>query len=254
MKINLLLLAIITATITSCSTSYKTGQTPDDVYYSPARLQTDNVRRDDDNKKVQDNSVYTAPEDREIRRRVVHNRRYRRYDDRYDYPYGYNNGYNNEYNNGYPIYTNPKINTTQNTSQPRKTNLGAYSPDTTPDSVKVFNSKLGNQNNTSPTNPVRTFSIPVAPNNGTPLGNLLRRVFNGDSNPNNNYHNSYPNNSSRTFESNNTNNNYNNSNSRSFESTSNKSNTNNNNNNSNTQSAPTTNSTSAPVRTFKKDN
>ena len=245
MKINFLLLAIIAATITSCSTSYKTGQTPDDVYYSPARLQTDNVRRDDDNKKVQDNSVYTTPDDRYIRRRV-HNRRYRRYDDNYNYPYGYNNGYNGY--NGYPVYTNPKTNTTQNTSQPRKTNLGAYSPNTTtPDSVKAFNPKLSSQNNTAPTNPVRTFSTPVAPNNGTPVGNFIRRVFNGDSNPNNNYNNN-SNNSSRTFESSNNNNN-NNSNTRTFERTNN----NNTNTNTNTQSAPTTNSTSAPVRTFKKE-
>ena len=246
MKINFLLAALATTTIISCSTSYKTGQTPDDVYYSPARLQTDNVRKDDDNKKVQDNSVYTTPEDRDIRRRV-HNRRYRRYDDRYDYPYGYNNGYNG-YNNGYPVYTNPKINTTQNTSQPRKTNLGAYSPNTTtPDSTRTFNPKLGSQNNTSPTNPVRTFGTPASPNNGSSVGNLIRRIFNGDSNPGNNYHNNNSYNSSKTFE--NTNNN-NNSNTRTFERTNNNSNTN---TNTNTQSAPATNSTSAPVRTFKKD-
>ena len=240
MKINFLLAALATTTIMSCSTSYKTGQTPDDVYYSPARLQTDNVRRDDDNKKVRDNSVYTTPDDRYIRRRV-HNQRYRRYDDRYDYPYGYSNGYNN----GYPVYTNPKTNTTQNTSQPRKTNLGAYSPNTTtPDSVKSYNPKSGNIN-TSPTNPVRTFgSGNSSTNNGSALGNLIRRIFNGDSNSNNNNYN-------------NSNNNYNNSNSnnsssRTFE-RSNNNNSNNNNNNSNTKSAPATNSTSAPVRTFKKE-
>jgi len=238
MKINFLLLTIITAAITSCSSSYKTGQTPDDVYYSPARLQTDNVRRDD-NKNVQDNSVYSTPEDRYIRRRI-HNRRYRVYDDGYNYPYGYNNGYNS----GYPVYTNPKTNTPQNTSQPRKTNLGAYTPNSTaPDSLKVFNPKLGTQNNSGTTNPVRTFGTPnnSSSNNGSGVGNLIRRIFSGD-NSNNNYNNNNSNNSSS---------------SRSFDRSSNNNNsTNNSNNNNSTKSStpPPSNSSSAPVRTFKKDN
>ena len=245
MKINFLLLAIITATIMSCSTSYKTGQTPDDVYYSPARLQTDNVRREDENKNVQDNSVYTSPDDRYIRRRV-HNRRYRRYDDVYNNPYGYN---------AYPpVYVNPKSGTppVTNTSKPRTTNLGAYKPNTTiPDSLRSTNPKLGMQNNSGATtngtpNPVRTFGNPAnssVPNNGSAVGNLIRRVFSGDNNSNNNnynngnYNNSNSNNSSST---------------RSFDRSSN--NSNNSNSNTETKSAPTTNSTSAPVRTFKKDN
>jgi uncharacterized lipoprotein len=37
MKTKLLLLAVSVAVFSSCSTMYKTGQTPDDVYYSPLR-------------------------------------------------------------------------------------------------------------------------------------------------------------------------------------------------------------------------
>ena len=37
MKLFILLLAFTAAAFTSCTTAYKTGQTPDDVYYSPAR-------------------------------------------------------------------------------------------------------------------------------------------------------------------------------------------------------------------------
>jgi hypothetical protein len=37
MKARILLLAAGIATLTSCTSLYKTGQTPDDVYYSPAR-------------------------------------------------------------------------------------------------------------------------------------------------------------------------------------------------------------------------
>ncbi len=85
MKINFLLIVLIIATVSSCSTSYKTGQTPDDVYYSPARLQNNDVRKEREETNTVDNSVYNSWEDRVIRRRV-NNRRYRRYDDRYNYP------------------------------------------------------------------------------------------------------------------------------------------------------------------------
>ena len=237
MKINFLLLAIITAAITSCSTSYKTGQTPDDVYYSPARLQTDEVRRDRDENNTVDNTVYTSPEDREIRRRV-HSRRYRRYDDRYNYPYGYNG----------PVYGNPKTGTTQNTSEPRKTNLGAYAPNsTTPDSARTINPKFGKSNTTGTTsNPTRTFNNTnsSSTNKGTAVGNAIRRIFTTD-NSNYNYNNNNSNNSnsssSRTFDNSNNNSSSNNSNNSRSSSTS-----------TSTTPAPSSSSTSAPVRTFGK--
>ncbi len=37
MNSKLLLISISIITLASCSTAYKTGQTPDDVYYSPVR-------------------------------------------------------------------------------------------------------------------------------------------------------------------------------------------------------------------------
>jgi hypothetical protein len=246
MKINFLLTAIITATIfTSCSTSYKTGQTPDDVYYSPVRLQTNDVRREDDNRTVYDNStVYRTTEDREIRRRV-HNRRYRIYYDTYgyDYPYGYN-GYN-----GYPVYGNPKSGTTTNNNpQPRKTNLGAYKPNsTTPDSSN-YNIKTGKFNTGTTTTPVRTFGTPnnSSSNNGTGVGNIIRKIFTPD-NSNNNYNNGNSNNSSpsRSFD------NSSSSSSRTYEP---RSSNNNSSTNSNSSTSTPSSSTSAPVRTFKKDN
>ena len=242
MKINFLLLTIITAAITSCSTSYRTGQTPDDVYYSPARLQTDEVRRDRDENNTVDNTVYTSPEDREIRRRV-HSRRYRRYDDRYNYPYGYNG----------PVYGNPKTGTTQNTSEPRKTNLGAYTPkSTTPDSASAINSKFGKTGTIRTTNPVRTFnnSNSSSTNKGTTVGNAIRKIFSTD-NSNYNYNNNNSNNSnsspSRTFDNSNNN----------SSSSNNSSNSSNNSRSSSTStpssSSSSSSSTSAPVRTFGKN-
>ena len=238
MKINFLLLTIIIAAISGCSTSYRTGQTPDDVYYSPARLQTDEVRRDREENNTVDNTVYTSSEDREIRRRVYNRRnrrhnRYDRYDDRYDYPYGY----------GYPAYGKPTYGLPQNTQQPRKTNLGAYTPNsTTPDSSS-FNPKTGKINTGTSTAPVRTFGTPSnsSSNSGTGVGNLIRKVFSTD----NSYNSGRSGNSSpsRTFD------NSSSSSSRTLDTRSSSSN-----NSSSSTSTPSSSSSSAPVRTFKKDN
>lgn len=46
MKARILLLAAGIASLTSCSSLYKTGQTPDDVYYSPARPAAEYVQND----------------------------------------------------------------------------------------------------------------------------------------------------------------------------------------------------------------
>jgi hypothetical protein len=44
MQRQILLLAITAAALSSCTTAYKTGQTPDDVYFSPTRPQDEYVR------------------------------------------------------------------------------------------------------------------------------------------------------------------------------------------------------------------
>ena len=245
MKINFLLLAVLIITISSCSTAYKTTQTPDDVYYSPLHLQYDSVKTDRNKYSERDNTVYENSEDREMRRRV-HNRRYRRYDDGYDYPYGssYPYGGNYPYGNNYPVYRNPKYGTSANAQQPRKTNLGAYKPNTgTQDSAVIFNPKMGSQNTGATTSPVRTFDKPARSTNGSAVGNFIRKFTSPENNSENIYRPDNSNNSSpsRTFERSNNNNNSNN-------------NSNNSSNNSSTNSSSSGSSTSAPVRTFKKDN
>ena len=52
MRYKILLYGLIAATITSCSSAYKASQTPDDVYYSPARegVQKQTVKRDTKNR------------------------------------------------------------------------------------------------------------------------------------------------------------------------------------------------------------
>ena len=74
MKTNQLLLAALVVVLGSCSTAYRSGQTPDDVYYSPAPAReayVSNNNTDDRN-----TYVYRNQEEREIRR-GIYDRRYR---------------------------------------------------------------------------------------------------------------------------------------------------------------------------------
>jgi len=223
MKRKILLVSIIASSVVSCTTAYKTGQTPDDVYFSPTPVYNDYVRRDT----KEDNTVYTNgdvynTEDRTIRRRI-NNRRYRSYDDRYNYPYGYNNGYGK-----YPVYTDAKTNT--NTA-PRKYNLDVYKNNPAPANTNTTPSgKLGTQQNTeSNTTPVRKFDNKT--NTGSGVGNFIRKVLSGtgsESSNNNSYQNSSSSNSSST-----------NNNSKSS-----------NNNNTNSSNSNKSSSGNVPVRKF----
>jgi hypothetical protein len=70
---HILILGFIVA-FSSCSTAYKTGQTPDDVYYSPAPVQTEEAyvvteNRDSYNNR-NDDSYYNRDEDQQIRRGI----------------------------------------------------------------------------------------------------------------------------------------------------------------------------------------
>ena len=68
MNSKILLLALSVAALSSCTTAYKTGQTPDDVYYSPARPQDEYVRteKQDDRRYLSDEYYY----DRYLRMKV----------------------------------------------------------------------------------------------------------------------------------------------------------------------------------------
>lgn len=69
MKSPILLLAVLVLVISSCTTAYKTGQTPDDVYYSPERPQDEYVRTErEDNRRYRYEEDYY--EDRYLRMKV----------------------------------------------------------------------------------------------------------------------------------------------------------------------------------------
>ena len=143
MNTKILLFAIAVAGITSCSTAYKTGQTPDDVYYSPVRTYGEDKKEEtkQDNREVANTET---SEDRRIRI-GINDPRYRNWDYGYDYAYtpykyGYNYGYYyNPYYCSYPVYYNTikPVVVKPVSTVPRTNNLGSYA-----------NTNYNNTNNT----------------------------------------------------------------------------------------------------------
>ncbi len=199
MNAKILLIALSAAAFSSCSTAYKSGQTPDDVYYSPVRV-VDETRNDDRNRN-ETRQTETTAEDARIRMRI-RDPRWRDFDNDYDYsynnsPYKYCtctcNNYGYYYNPNYysrPVYypivvAKAPVNTT-----PRMVNLNSYKnysnavssndPKTGRSSIWVNPSKQYNNSN----------------NSGSKVGNVLREVFTPSTNNNSN---SSSNNNTRTY-------------------------------------------------------
>ncbi len=194
MNLKLLILAITAVSISSCSTAYKSGQTPDDVYFSPVRVLYDTDTKEEVRTTNERTDTY---EEREIRM-ATRDRRWRDINDDYDYTYrydpyryGYNYGYYyNPYYYNRPVFlpgytiVNPK-NTT-----PRRTNLGSYKNPT----LVVANNKTG-ETRWVPAN--RSY------NNSNSSGSFLRRIItpagSGKTNNSSRSSGSYDNNSTRTY-------------------------------------------------------
>ena len=121
---NLLLLCSIVF-FASCSAVYKSGQTPDDLYYSKPKVAVENTARYE---KL--DNVY---EERQIRM-AAYDYRWRSLDDRYDYNYSYNPyiyGYNygyyyNPYFYAYPVYGQSALFVNPKNTAIRTTNLASY--------------------------------------------------------------------------------------------------------------------------------
>jgi hypothetical protein len=193
MKRTILLLALSAAVLSSCTTAYKTGQTPDDVYYSPARPQDEYVRTEKrDDRQYQSNDEYY--DDRYLRMKVHDRTRwsdlndwyyYERYGIMGNYYYGtYNNPYNswNYYYNPYchnnAIAINSKyISVNNNPIRPRNFSLNAYT-----------NNNYNNNNNRVY---LKSTSKP-AYNNSNGLSNTLKQIFTGGNNNSNSNSNSTP--------------------------------------------------------------
>ncbi len=158
------LLAIITISLfASCSSAYKSSQTPDDVYYSPTREIKEEYKKEDDQQQ------YATNDDNYLHMKVHHYYRWSVIDDysywndtRYDYqcssygsfysPYSYI-GWNPHYygNSWYnPYYTLiPYKNPTVYIGHTTASNILAYKNKNYSNSNAYYNPKIGSSNNSS---------------------------------------------------------------------------------------------------------
>jgi len=198
MKRQILLLAITAAALSSCTTAYKTGQTPDDVYFSPARPQDEYVRVEEKEQPRYDENYY---DDRYLRMKVHNRTQWNDLDDWYSYDrYGYRaNYYYGTYYNPYTswnYYHNPycrnnviayhpgqtghpgQISVAQNVPKPRTFNLASYT-----------NTNFNNANSNFKMNSYKPgTSRPVYNNRNSNDGfsNTLKLIFSGGNSNNSN--------------------------------------------------------------------
>lgn len=180
MNLKILLLAISAAVFSSCSTTYKSGQTPDDLYYSPTRAVTTTVEKE---KKEEIRTVRRSYEDRQIVM-SIYDRRWRYFNDDYDafydpYRFGYSCGYYyNPYYYPSPVYISGAVFTNPKNTTPRMTNLGSYNYS----NMVVVNQKSGSTRMIKSTRQYNTSNTD---------NNLIRRIIPPSNNRNNNYNNTY---------------------------------------------------------------
>ena len=197
MRSAILLLVLSAAIFGSCTSAYKTGQTPDDVYFSPERPQEKYVTAREDDNRYQGNDYYY---DDQYLRMKVHNRTmWSQLDDPYFYNPSYSYMYYDNWSNPWSPYTswnyyyNPYCSPviyTQKTviasNHPRVFNLNSYN-NVQPTNSSYANPKGGLNNNSYnySSRPVRIVGYtPSNTNSGSGAGNFLRNIFNGSSNSN----------------------------------------------------------------------
>jgi hypothetical protein len=258
MSLRTLQISVLFIALASCSTVYKSGQTPDDVYYSPANNRPDYVEKRQ-TKERYNNYEDVDVSDRYLRMKLFSRSRWSSFDYDYNYwndPYwnnqnyynyntintyiGYGPGYNNvnPFHAGFygtpvvimhPIQKDPRANA------PRNFNLNTYSG-SNGNATLITDPKTGNKTITisSPrSNEVKTFS------NGN-VGRFFNAIMSEGSSGSSN---------TRFFNPSSSNNNSSNNSSSSTRST---------NSSSSSSSSPSSSSSSssssstAPVRTFPK--
>ena len=203
MKTKHILFIFLAVALTSCTAMYKSGQTPDDVYYSPARSVGEGSSENNDYVQSQPSGNYYSSEDRAIRMGIS-DYRWRSLDnDYYGSGFGYSpysfslnvglgNGYFNNYGyygglystnyfnpyhsnlyygdyyynpyyNAYPVYLLPA--TPLRNSTPRTTNLNGYG------------SNYNYTNGIYPLTPHRTYNNSNTNRTSSGLGSILNRVL-----------------------------------------------------------------------------
>jgi hypothetical protein len=197
MRSYILFLALATFSLGSCTTAYKTGQTVDDVYYSPTRPQDEYVvaQQQDDRYYGSSPDYYT---DRYLRMRSTNPYRWSALDDYYfnnPFVYNYYGSYNNWYSPwnsywGWNSYYNPYYVSPIFIKNPVRFR-------DVPSRATVFNPR--SYLNTSPMN--------VSPSKGNILNGVPRGTNMSYYNPNNNGGGStrYNNSNSRNYSNSNSN-------------------------------------------------
>lgn len=194
MKSPTLLLAVFVLVLASCTTAYKTGQTPDDVYYSAAKPQKeteDRYEKEEEKEYAYDERYY---DDRYLRMKVRNRYRWNDLDDWYftdRYSIGYNSYYgtfNNPFNR-WNYYYNPFCCCLNNYNY---VFVNPKSPATPPAVKRPFtiasyaNTAYNNNNNGGmlKTSPKITTTKPVYNNNNIRASNSLsdkvRTIFNNE--------------------------------------------------------------------------
>ena len=199
MRYSILLLAISAAVLGGCASAYKTGQTPDDVYYSPARQHEEYVQVKDENEgRYITDDQYS--DDEYLHMKVQNRAMWSTLDDPYytapfSPVYGLGISYYNtwnmyspwspyvSWNYYYNPYCSPMFFTPRTTSvayfHPRVVNLNTYTPQTTGKGT-MYNYNYGGTHT-----PVRIVGVNNSNSNiNTNTGNFLRNIFNGSSNNN----------------------------------------------------------------------
>ena len=172
MQSKILLFVLSVAAFSSCSTAYKTGQTPDDVYYSPVKV----VEERKETKREEQR--YEKPNNDYEITMGIRDRRWRDFRNDYEYdnsPYNYcycnckNTGYYyNPYYYPWAIYTISPTYKTPVNSTPRMVNLNAYNG---------YNTRVatGKTNGTLPTN--SSYQYNNSNRSGSRVGNILRQTI-----------------------------------------------------------------------------
>lgn len=195
MRTLILPLIIITALASSCSSAYKSGQTPDDLYYSP---ETGAYV-----KQTEDKDKWESPEDRYVKYKV-RNRRWRTLD---DYDYWNDSRYNyqchcvcgpvytsyayNPYHYWAGFYPYVKYYPSYYYTNPSKSPITAYSNPKYYNNNNQYNPKFGGSSNNNNAGSLfrRVFTSPNSGNTGgsTRTTNAIRTFENsGSSTPSSN--------------------------------------------------------------------
>jgi uncharacterized membrane protein YgcG len=201
MRRSILLLTLSAAVLGGCTSAYKTGQTPDDVYFSPERQHDEyvNVKERNDDRRYQGDDDYY--DDRYLRMKVHNRVMWSDLDDWYFYNRRYSYSYYNNWNNPWTPYTywnyyyNPYCShnvvygtqTKVTYNHPRVFNLNTYNStqltnnNYTNPKGSIFNNSSNYSNNNRPTRIIGSYT-PSNTNTSSNAGNFLRNVFNSGSN------------------------------------------------------------------------